>query len=109
EGAVPELQAQFPALEHLPILVPEDREQELGEQLRLDRRPFDVEELRGRRTGAVLENVAPPGVAAGPDPHVIGDEVDNVSEPVTRDRLGELPVRRVTAELRIDLVVIADV
>ena len=46
--AVREIELQLAALEHAPVLVAEDRQQQFVAQRRLDRRPVDVEERRAR-------------------------------------------------------------
>jgi hypothetical protein len=80
ERAVRERQLQLAAFQHAAVLVAENRQQELGVQLRLDRCPVDVEEARRRRAGPVLEHVLPPGVRRGPYAHVVRHEVDDVHE-----------------------------
>ena len=74
-----------------------------------DGSPVHVEEDRGGRAGPVLEQVVPPGVVAGPDAHVVRDEVDDVAHAVCGERRAELVVRGGASDLRVDLVVIADV
>ena len=102
-------QDQLAAFEHAAVLIAEDREQELGLQRRLDRRPIDVEEARRGRARPVLEHVAPPRVGVGADAHVIRHEVHDVSEAERVQAVGEARVRVGAAELGIDRVVIADV
>ena len=109
EDAVPELEVELAAFEHAAVLVTEDRQQELCLECRLDRSPVDIEVARARGPGAVLEDVAPPRVRAGTDPHVIRHEVDHVTQSESGQTGNEAGVRLRSAELRIDRVVIADV
>ena len=63
----------------------------------------------GAGAGSVFEHVAPPRVGRGPDPHVIGDEIHDVLQPVLAQRVGERRVGLAAADLGVQLVVVADV
>ena len=110
ERAVAEDQLQLPALEHVAVLIAEDRQQQLGVQLRLDRRPVDVEELRRRRARSVLEHVVPPRVGARADAHVVRARSRRRGGARGRATAATNASWAVgAAELGVDLVVVADV
>ncbi len=102
-------QAQLAALEHEPVLIAEDRQQHLVVQLVLDRPPVDVEAARRGRARPVLEHVAPPGVGARADGHVVRHEVDDQTHAVRAERGGEIVEARRAAEVGADRVVVDDV
>ena len=107
--AVGEVELQLAALEDAPVLVAEDRQQQLVAQRDLDRRPVDVEERCAWGTWAVLEHVTPPEICRRADPHVIGNEVDHVPEAERLKPLHEPRVCFGAAELGVDRVVVGDV
>ena len=109
DHAVAERELQLAALEDVAVLIAQDRQEQLGVELRLDGTPVDVEEDRGGRAGTVLEQIVPPGVGAGPDAHVVRHEVDDVPHAVRGNRRRERRVRLGAAHLRIDFVVVGDV
>src|SRR5690606_13569264 len=71
--------------------------------------PVDVEESRRHRARAVLEHVAPPGVRAGRDAHVVRHEVNEMRQAMLRKRPAEAAVGLNATSFVADLVVIADV
>ena len=107
--AVGEIELQLAALEHAPVLIAKDRQQQLVVQRGLDRRPVDVEERRARGTRTVLEDVTPPQVRRRADAHVIGNEVDHVPEAERLEPSHESRVSLGAAELGVDRVVVGDV
>ena len=111
QHAAIELDPQFASLENATVLIAKHRQRQLGWRRGLGRAPVDVEEHRCRRTGSVLENVVAPARRfrlTGPDSHVIRHEVDeNVVHAVAIECRRERVVRGGAANLRIDLVVIA--
>ncbi len=72
---------QLAALEDLAVGSAEDGQEHPPAQPLLGRSPVDVEVIGEARARAVLEHVDPPGVLAGADPHVVGDEVDDMAHP----------------------------
>jgi hypothetical protein len=81
EAAVLRIEAnlQLTALEHPAVVVAEKRNQHFAVQIRPQRPPVDVEERGVRRAFAPGQYVVPPRVV-GTDPHVIGDEIEQVSD-----------------------------
>jgi hypothetical protein len=104
-----ERELELAAFEDLAVLIAQDGQQQPIAQLRLHRRPFDVEERRGHGARAVFEQVAPPRVGRRADAHVVGDEVHHVAHALVGDGGREGVVRFASANLRVDLVVVADV
>ena len=109
QPSVPELELQLATLEHTPVLIPENRQQQLAPQLALHREPVDVEEAAGPRARPVFEDVAPPGVRGRRNPHVVRHEIHDVLEIVLPQRVGERRQRVDAADLDVHFVVIADV
>ena len=96
-------------LERAAVSIAGRRQKRLAGQIGLGRPPIDVEELRVRRTVAVLEHVVPPAGARTGDTHVIGRDVQNQANSApseTPRELGELFLR---TDLRIELLMIGDV
>ena len=80
---------ELAALEDAAVLVAEDRQQQLGVQLHVLRRPLDIEEIGRRRAWTVLEHVVPARVSSGADAHVVRHEISEVAEPVLGERSPE--------------------
>ena len=108
EGAAVAREHELAALEDPAELVAQHRDEHLVVELRLERRPVDVERRRPDRRRAVLEEVHPPAVP-GPDPHVVRDEVEEDPHPAAPAGVGEPGVRLGAAELRREPPVIDDV
>ena len=87
QRAIAEAKLQLAAFEHGAVLIAEDRQQHLVGQLRLDRRPVDVEEARVDRARPVLEHVAPPVIALRLDAHVVRHDVEHEPHPRLRERV----------------------
>ena len=104
-----ECERQFPAFEHFAVAVLENWEQNPAFQLRRNRIPVDVEEIRERRRLPMLEHVAPPRVGRRIEPHMVGDEVEDQAHPA----LAQLRCQRIEVLVRpkflVERVVVADV
>ena len=106
--AVP-AEAQIAALQHATVVVGEHRKEHDVAKPRLRRVPIDVEVRRVAARGAVLEHVPPPGIVGAADGHVIGNDVEHLSEPDAAQRFGEPRVSRRPAELAVHRARIDDV
>lgn len=109
KGAAVEAELQLSTLEHRAILIVKDRKQEFALQFGTDRIPIDVEVIRERRAGAVLEDVTPPLVRVDVESHVVWDEVEDVTHVPGGERIREGVVIRFGPELWIELLMVADV
>jgi hypothetical protein len=89
-------------------LLAEDGEEQLIGKLGLDGVPIDVEEVGIGRIRAVFEHVVPPGVLRARG-HVVGDHIKNVPHAMLVERGDKFAISRLTTQLRIDLVVIAQI
>ncbi len=99
-------QLQLLVLQHLAVLVAQDRQQHLLLELLLGRVPVDIEELSVRRSQAVLQHVLPPQVVRVVDAHVIGHDVQQQSHLVLAELLGEGLEILLRAEGRMNRVMI---
>jgi hypothetical protein len=109
EAAALAHQGELARFEHATVVVAENGHEHGVAQLRLGRLPVDVEVGRVAARGAVLEHVPPPRVVASRDRHVVGDHVDDLSEPVCTER-GDQPGMRVgAAQLGVQVGVVDDV
>src|SRR5260370_37431243 len=79
ESSIPENQSKLPVFEDDSVLVAQHRKQHLVLQLLLDRIPIDIEHPGMDRGRSVLQNVVPHRVALL-DPHVVGNEIENLSQ-----------------------------
>ncbi len=108
-GAGVEAQHQAAGGELHAVVVAQDRQQHaVGEVLR-GRAPVDVEEVRERGGGAVLQHVLPPCVVGGEHAHVVGHDVHHDRHAVLaqlRHEVGELGLR---ADLGVERLVVDDV
>src|SRR5229473_2145172 len=105
QRAIHEGESELAPLEHNPVLIAEDREENLVLQLFCDRVPIDVEVLGVERSGAIFEHVVPPGIAAI-DPHVVGNEIEQLAQAPRLERGTERGVLLRGADLRIESVVV---
>ena len=108
EVPVEQPELQLAALQDRPVAVAEDGDQHLVLELLLDRVPFDVEEARRPGGRAVLQQVHPQRVA-GPDPHVVRDDVEDVSKRLVARGRAHRGVVLGRAELGVQLLVVEDV
>ncbi len=86
EAAILEGKHQLTPFQHHSELISEDRKQNLSRQRLLEGVPVDVEEGSVGRGRAIFEDVHPPAVARLSDPHVVGDDVEDVAERVRAQR-----------------------
>ena len=109
EGAVLVAQGQVLVLQRPTILIPQNRQEHLVGQLGLDRGPVHVEEGRILGTRTVFEHVRPPGVFAGGDPHVVGDDIEELAHAVALEFAHKGVIVFFAAQLRVEGGVIDDV
>ena len=90
------------ALEHGPVLIAQNGEQDFVAQLLLDWMPIDVEGggVAGART--VLKHVPPPAVQRLADPHVVGHDIDDQAHVVGMERGDERLELLLCAQFRIE-------
>src|SRR5262249_32045467 len=100
-----ESELELPPLEHDSVLVAEHRKQHLVLQLLLDRVPVDIEVLGVDRRRTILQNVVPQRVSTV-DPHVVGNEIEQLSQSSRAQRGAERVVLLGGADLRIQAVMI---
>ena len=103
EGAVAKLQLQFARLEDLPILLPQDRQEDAVLEFFLDGTPIDVEIGGVGRRRAVLQHVVPPGVLARRRAHVVGNDVDDQAHAAAMEGLGQFAEPFGPAQIRVEL------
>ena len=104
-----ELQLEFAALEHAPVLVAENGKEHAVVEVALERMPVDVEMRRVDRALPVLQHVGPPCIDRRTDAHVVRDEIDDLPEAVLVQSGDELIKILARADGGIQLIVIADV
>ena len=104
-----ERELQLTPLEHVPVLIAKNGEQQLPVKFRLGGRPIDVEERRGLSARSVFEQVAPPRVGVRADAHVVRHEVHDMPHAVLGNRRGKSAVGLAATHFGIDFVVVADV
>ena len=96
-------QGELAGLEHVAIEVGQDGEKHLVAQLGPKRRPPGDIEVRGiAGSGAILQDVVPPGVVAGADAHVIGHGIENLAHAVVVQGADPLFIIFGGADLRIE-------
>ena len=105
-GIVP---AQLAGIEDVPVLLAEERQQDLAAQLLAQRFPVDVEIVGVVRLFAPGEQVEPPRVVAAAHAHVIGDEVEDVPHPVRAQGGDEGLVVGGAAQFGVERAVVNDV
>jgi hypothetical protein len=101
--------ANLSALQHLAVLLAKGGQQHLATQVRVDRRPVDVEEVGTAGHRAVLQDVHPPSVAHVADAHVVGHHVHQQAHAALQQRLAHMVQIRLAAQLGVDARVVADV
>src|ERR1700688_3757286 len=74
-----EPEMKIAAFEYSPVLVAENRKQHLVVQSLFQRIPVDVKKLRESRAGAVLQDIHPPFILWINDPHMVGDEINDLT------------------------------
>jgi hypothetical protein len=109
EGAVVVGEFQFLTFQDFPVLIAEDRDEDLVGQLVLDRMPFDVEKVREARARAVLEHIEPPRIGRFRDAHVVGHQVHHVPHAARLQRVDPAPVVGVRTDIRVEARGIGDV
>ena len=86
KGAVRVLDLQFAVLEHLAVLVAQNRHDQLElappALILSSRAPVDVEEAGVDRGWPVFEHVEPAEIARVADAHVVGHDVGELAHPV---------------------------
>ena len=110
ERAALPLEHQLAVLEHPAVVVAEDRDEHLGDELALGRVPVDVEVAR--RSWTTGRSRARPTTTRWPagDGHVVGDDVEDLAEPVLGPaRCGHARVAVLAAELLVEARVVDDV
>ena len=109
ERAVCKGKLKFSAFQDHPVGITEDRQQNLAAQLFLQRTPVDIK-IGGVDGGAaILQQVLPPGVRAGSDPHVVRDDVNQETHVVRAQVVDQRLQVTVRANLRVDGGVVRDV
>jgi hypothetical protein len=108
ERAAAPLHAQLPRLEDAPVVVAEDRYEHRAADL-VGTLPVDVEERRPEARRPVLEDVPPPAIRRPVYRHVVGDDVEHVSEPDAGERGDQTPERWLAAELVVQTSMVDDV
>ncbi len=100
EAAAVAVEAKVARLQHPPVVVAEEREEDLlaGGALGV---PVDVEGGRPPAGRPVLQDVPPPDVGLA-DGHVVGDDVDDLAHPPPPERLGQPLVAGLAAQLDVE-------
>ena len=109
ERAALPLQHQLAGLQDPAVLVAEHRHQHGGRQLALRRVPVDVEVAGVHARRPVLQHVPPPGVGPPGQRHVVGHDVEHLTEVVAGQLCGEPAVAVGAAELAVQPAVVDDV
>ena len=104
-----EAELECAALERIPVLRIENRNQHLALQFGFDRVPGDVKELGVNRGFAIFEDVEPPGAVTSHHAHMIGHDIEDLAHPVPVQFGHEMFVVFGAANFRIEGIVIDDV
>ena len=102
-------QAHQPVFQRAPVVLAEHGQEDGVAQPALGRIPVDVEVGRIRARRSVLEHVPPPRVTAPRDGHVVGHDVEDLPEPVSREREAQTGVTVGAAQLFVHPRVVDDV
>ncbi len=103
------LRLQFAALQHAPVLIRQDRQQELVPQIGLERLPVDIEKRGVSRAGPVFQHVHPPAIARVGHADMIRDKIQHLPHRARAQLCYPGVVIRPCANGRVQPAVIADV
>ena len=90
-------------------MIAQNREQHFIVQIGLERPPIDIEIGCVKRARSIFEHVLPPSILRIVDPHVIGDEIDNLSHAVSVELGNPSIIILARPDRGIELVVIGNV
>ena len=100
---------QLTALENAPILIAQNRQQNLIAKIRLQRLPVDIEIRRVSGARPIFEHVHPPLIERFSDPHVVRDKVEYLAHRTRMELADPRLIILVRADRCVELVVIGDV
>jgi hypothetical protein len=102
-------QLNFAPLQNAAIMISQDGDQQLVAQLFFVRLPIDIE-IRGISTGrAVLEHIPPIAISATADRHVIGNDIEYLTQPTLAQPRGKARMGLLAAEFVVHTMVVDDI
>ena len=109
KGPLLKNEPQILIFEDIPVLVSEDRDENLVPEFPFNRVPVDIKEIRIDRTRPVLEQIHPPEILLAGDAHMVRDNIEDLPHPVFSEFLCHFIVFLFCPDFRVQGVVVHDV
>jgi len=100
---------QLPRFQNGPVLVAEERHEQLVVQITSIRLPINVKPARVFGCRTPLQYVDPPRIIGTAHAHVVGDEIEHLTKTILTKRRNHVSERRLVAKFRIEPTMIYNV
>ena len=104
-----EAKLQISGFQHTAVMVAKERYEDLVSQFGMRRIPLDIEVLSVRRFLTPLQHIQPPDVVGAANSHMIGNKIEDLSQPVPVKGVAEGNEGRFVADLGLKRIMIDNI